>query len=317
MIKSKILMTVKVFGHKNPDTDTITSAIVTAAIEKELGGDAKAYRLGEINKETEYVLNYFNVEVPELLESLNDTDEVMLVDHNEFQQSADGIEQATITSVIDHHRVANFETNAPLYFRAEPAGCTATILHKIFKENNIEITKEMAGLMMSAIISDTLLLKSPTTTKQDEEALHELSTIADVDYEPYGFDMLKAGYSTKDKSAKTLITGYARIFDMNDNHVRIAQVNVVDLEELCARKQELTEEMKKESDEENYDLFILVVTDILASDSRIIAIGENNAVIERAFDVALADNEALLTGVVSRKKQVVPNIEKAFKSIYE
>src|SRR5699024_9665865 len=169
-------MTVKVFGHKNPDTDTITSAIVTAAIEKELGGDAKAYRLGEINKETEYVLNYFNVEVPELLESLNDTDEVMLDDHKEFQQSADGIEQATTTTPIDHHPVAKLETNAPLYFRAEPVGCTATILNKIFKENNIEITKEMAGLMMSAIISDTLLLKSPTTTKQDEEALHELST---------------------------------------------------------------------------------------------------------------------------------------------
>lgn len=310
-------MTVKVFGHKNPDTDTITSAIVTATIEKELGGDAKAYRLGEINKETEYALNYFNVEVPELLESVNDTDEVMLVDHNEFQQSADGIEQATITSVIDHHRVANFETNAPLYFRAEPVGCTATILNKIFKENNIEITKEMAGLMMSAIISDTLLLKSPTTTKQDEEALHELSTIADVDYETYGLDMLKAGASTKDKSAKTLITGDAKSFDMNDNHVRIAQVNVVDLEELFERKQELTEEMQKESNEENYDLFILVVTDILASDSRVIAIGENNTVIERAFDVALDDNEALLTGVVSRKKQVVPNIEKAFISLYE
>src|SRR5699024_6138849 len=207
--------------------------------------------------------------------------------------------------------------NAPLYFRAEPVGCTATILNKIFKENNIEITKEMAGLMMSAIISDTLLLKSQTTTKQDEEPLHELSTIEDADYETYGLDMLKAVACTKDKRAKTIITGDAKSFNMNDNHVRIAQENVVDLEELFARKQELTEEMKKESDEENYDLFILVATDILASDSRIIAIGENNAVIERAFDVALADNEALLTGVVSRKKQVVPNIEKAFKSIYE
>lgn len=310
-------MSIKIFGHQNPDTDTITSAIVLAKLESKLGRDAKAYRLGEVNKETAYALKYFNVDAPELLDSVTEEDSVMLVDHNEFQQSAPGIEAATILAVIDHHRVANFETNAPLYFRSEPVGCTATILNKIYKENNLEITKEMAGLMMSAIISDTLLLKSPTTTKQDEEALHELSTIADVNYETYGLDMLKAGASTKDKSAKTLITGDAKSFDMNDNHVRIAQVNVVDLEELFERKQELTEEMQKESNEENYDLFILVVTDILASDSRVIAIGENNTVIERAFDVALDDNEALLTGVVSRKKQVVPNIEKAFISLYE
>nr|WP_068131056.1 manganese-dependent inorganic pyrophosphatase [Nosocomiicoccus ampullae] len=310
-------MTVKVFGHKNPDTDTITSAIVAAIIERELGKEATAYRLGDLNKETEYALNYFNVETPELLDSVQENDEVMLVDHNEFQQSADGIDKATIISVIDHHRVANFETNAPLYFRAEPVGCTATILNKICKENNVTVTKEMAGLMMSAIISDTLLLKSPTTTTEDEEALHELATIADVNYDHYGLEMLKAGASTKDKSAQALITGDAKTFEMGDNSVRIAQVNVVDLDELFERKNELVDEIKKESDREKYDLFILVVTDILASDSRVIAIGENNKVIERAFDVALDDNEALLTGVVSRKKQVVPNIEKAFQSLYE
>ncbi|MEI2400938.1 DHH family phosphoesterase, partial [Paenibacillus phytohabitans] len=141
---------VLIFGHKNPDTDTICSAIAYAELKKKLGLDAEPVRLGEVNSETQYALNYFNTEAPRLVENVaNEVQEVILVDHNERQQSADGLENVKIKEVIDHHRVANFETSDPLYFRVEPVGCTATILNKLYKENNVEITKEAAGLMLS------------------------------------------------------------------------------------------------------------------------------------------------------------------------
>lgn len=304
-------MEIKIFGHQNPDTDTITSALVVQDIEKQLGSDVKAYRLGDINSETQYALDEFGVEVPDLLTEVASGDEVILVDHNEKQQSAKGIENAVVTKVFDHHRIANFETEGPLYYRAEPVGCTATILNKIYKEKNLELSKEMAGLMLSAIISDTLLFKSPTTTEEDIDAASELKAVAGVDLEAYGLEMLKAGASTKDKSAVQLITGDAKTFDIGEKSVRIAQVNVVDVDEVFNRREEIEAAINAEIDKENYDLFTLIVTDILNSNSKVLALGNEFSSVERAFDVALDQNTAILEGVVSRKKQVVPNITKA------
>jgi len=302
---------VKIFGHQNPDTDTITSAIVAADIESRLGHDAKAFRLGEINAETKYALEYFGTASPETLGTLDSGEPVILVDHNEFQQSADNIEKAEILKVFDHHRIANFHTESPLYYRAEPVGCTATILNKVYKENGLEITKEMAGLMVSAIISDTLLFKSPTTTEEDIDAASELKEIAGVDLETYGIDMLKAGASTSDKSAEELITGDAKSFEMGVKTTRIAQINVVDVDEVFERREEIETAINSQIETEGYDLFVLVVTDILKSDSKVLSLGKESGAVEKAFDVALDDNTAVLEGVVSRKKQVVPNITKA------
>ena len=304
-------MAVKIFGHQNPDTDTITSAIVLADIETKLGNDVVAARLGEVSAETQYALDHFKVGAPELIESVGEGDDVILVDHNEFQQSAQNIGQANILKVVDHHRIANFQTESPLYYRAEPVGCTATILHKMYKENDLEISREMAGLMLSAIISDTLLYKSPTTTDEDLAAGAALQKIAEVDPEEYGIEMLKAGASTKDKSAEALVTGDAKSFEMGPKTTRIAQINVVDVDEVLARKTELTEAVEKEIEAEGYDLFVLVITNILESDSTVIALGADASVVEKAFDVSLDEDTALLEGVVSRKKQVVPNITKA------
>lgn len=304
-------MTIKIFGHQNPDTDTITSAIVLADIENKLGTDCVSARLGEISAETQFVLDHFKVEAPELLESVNEEDEVMLVDHNEFQQSAKNIGQATILKVYDHHRIANFQTEGPLYYRAEPVGCTATILNKVYKEHGLEISSDMAGLMLSAIISDTLLFKSPTTTDEDISAAKELKDIANVDLDEYGVEMLKAGASTKDKSAEALITGDAKSFEMGRKTSRIAQINVVDVDEVFERKNELENAMNQEIESEDYDLFVLIVTDILESDSKILALGKDANSVEKAFDVTLDQDTAILKGVVSRKKQVVPNITKA------
>lgn len=305
-------MSIKIFGHQNPDTDTVTSALVLEYIERALGNDdVEAVMLGDIGEETAFALNYFSVDAPKIIDSVIDGERVMLVDHNEFQQSAKNIENAEILKVYDHHRISNFETESPLYFRAESVGCTATILYKVFKENNLDIPKNMAGLMLSAIVSDTLLFKSPTTSKEDEETGRTLAEIAGVDIDAYGLDMLKAGASTKDKTAAELISQDAKTFAINDKNVRIAQINVVDVDEVFERRQELETAINAEIDAEGYDLFTLVVTNILISDSKVLALGKDHKAVEAAFDVTLDDNTAVLAGVVSRKKQVVPNITKA------
>ncbi|EHJ07252.1 manganese-dependent inorganic pyrophosphatase [Staphylococcus simiae] len=301
-----------IFGHKNPDTDAISSAIIMADFEQLRGNDsATAYRLGDINAETQFALDKFNVTAPELLTDNLDGQDVILVDHNEFQQSADTIADANIKHVVDHHRIANFETAGPLYYRAEPVGCTATILYKMYKERGFDIKPEIAGLMVSAIISDSLLFKSPTCTEEDVNAAQELKDIANVDLDAYGLDMLNAGASTTDKSVEFLLDMDAKSFTMGDYVTRIAQVNTVDIDEVLDRKSELEQAMLTNSAEEKYDLFVLVVTDIINSDSKILVVGAEKDKVGEAFNVQLEDDMAFLTGVVSRKKQVVPQITEA------
>ncbi|MCE4966609.1 manganese-dependent inorganic pyrophosphatase [Staphylococcus chromogenes] len=305
-------MTTYIFGHQNPDTDAITSAIIMADFEHLHGNkEAKAYRLGDVAPETQYALDYFKVEAPELLsDDLTDQD-VILVDHNEFQQSAETIENATVKHVIDHHRIANFETAGPLYYRAEPVGCTATILYKMYNERGYEIKPEIAGLMISAIVSDSLLFKSPTCTEQDVNAARALASIADVDVDQYGLDMLKAGASTKDSTEAQLLNKDAKSFNIGESTVRIAQVNTVDIDEVMQRQESLENAMNKEIADENYTSFILVVTDILNSDSKILVAGADTDKIASAFNTTLDNNTAFLPGVVSRKKQIVPQVTDA------
>lgn len=298
-----------IFGHKNPDTDAISSAIIMADFEQQTGNtDATPYRLGEVGPETQYALDHFNVETPELLSDDLNNQNVILVDHNEFQQSADTIDKSSIQHVVDHHRISNFETAAPLYYRAEPVGCTATILYKMYKERGFEIKPEIAGLMISAIISDSLLFKSPTCTQQDIDAAEALKSIADIDLESYGLEMLKAGASTTDKTASELLNMDAKSFNMGDYITRIGQVNTVDIDEVFQRQEELEKEMLEVSTNEKYDLFVLLVTDIINSDSKILVVGAEKDKVGNAFNVRLDNNTAFLPGVVSRKKQVVPQI---------
>lgn len=305
---------VLVFGHKNPDTDTICSAIAYAELKRELGMDAEAVRLGEVNSETQYALDYFNVDAPRLIQKVTEeTNTVILVDHNERGQSADDIEKAKVIEVIDHHRIANFETADPLYYRAEPVGCTATILNKLYKENNVEIKKEIAGLMLSAIISDSLLFKSPTCTEEDVQAAKELAEIANVDIETYGMAMLKAGADISSKTAEELITMDAKPYDIAGHKVMIAQVNTVDPQDVLARQPEIEAAIQSSIDEKGLDLFLFVITDILNSHSVGLALGSQAAIVEKAYDVKLENNTALLEGVVSRKKQVVPILTEAFE----
>lgn len=301
-----------VLGHKNPDTDSICSAIAYAHLKKETGMDAEAIRLGEPNNETLYALEQFKAATPRLVErAAGEVEQVILVDHNERQQSISDIDEVQVIEVIDHHRIANFETADPLYFRAEPVGCTATILLKLYKEQGVTVPAGIAGLMLSAIISDSLLFKSPTCTEQDIQAAKELADIAGVDAEEYGLAMLKAGADLSNKTLEDLISLDSKEFEAGGHRFEVAQVNAIDVAEVLGRQAELEVLLGNVVAQKGLDLFVFAVTDILNNNSEAIVLGRRADIIEDAFRSAVTDNRVLLPGVVSRKKQIVPLITEA------
>lgn len=307
---SKIL----VFGHKSPDTDAIGSAIALAYFLNQRGEEAEAVALGEPNDETSYALNYFGFEAPRVVKTVaNETDSVALVDHNEATQSVDDIDQVSIKMVVDHHRIANFQTADPLYYRGEPLGAAATVVYKMYNEYGIDIPKNIAGLMLSGIISDSLLFKSPTCTDFDIEVAHKLAEIAEVDANEYGLNMLKAGTNVAAKSATDILNDDAKTFEMGEAKVRIGQVNVVDVDDVLSRKEEVLEAIDQEMADNGYDLFVLLVTNILESDTVGLIQGKSTREVEIAFNGVVKENAIDLPGVVSRKKQVVPQLTEAFK----
>ena len=305
-------MSILVFGHKNPDTDTICSAIAYVELKNKLGKDVKAVRLGEVNEETKYALNYFKVEKPELVENVAGR-EIILVDHNERTQTADGFEEAKVLELIDHHRISNFNVDEPLYARVEPVGCTATIILKLFKENGLTPSKETAGLMLSAIISDTLLFKSPTCTQCDAKAGKELAEIAGVDLKEYGLEMLKAGTALGDKSEAELLNMDMKIFEIDGAKIGVAQVNTVNEAEVLERKEKLLAEIDNIIAKEGLKFFMLAITNILTNDSAALISGDGNDVVEKAFGEKVDSNLVTLKGVVSRKKQIIPPLTKAIQ----
>ena len=294
-----------VFGHQNPDTDTITSSIVMANYERLLGNDAVACRLGNLNKETEYALNYLGVEVPQLIEELPEGSNVILVDHNSPLESIKDQDKMNILKVIDHHKLA-LTTGYPLLYRAEPVGCTETVLFKMYKEAGLEIDKKIAGLMLSAILSDTLLLKSPTTTDEDRKAVDELEELSGLDRNVYGLEMLKAGTDLSGCTIEEILALDCKRIDFKEVKARVNQVNTASIPDVMTMKADLEAGMNKIIEEEGLDLFMLLITDIINSNSQVIALGKNASLVEKAYGVKLVDNTALLEGVVSRKKQVVP-----------
>ena len=245
----------------------------------------------------------------------NEVDKVMLVDHNEPQQSVSDIDKLTVTHLVDHHRIANFNTAQPLWANLRPYGCVSTILTEMFQEKHIDIPANLAGMMLSAIISDTLLLNSPTTTDHDREAVEHLAKIAGVDdYEKYGVEMLKAGADVDAKSDADIVDGDAKTFELGGTKLRIGQVNAVELDDVFKRQADLENKMRELMDANGYQVFILIATNILNSDSELLVIGDDTEKVEQAFNHQLDDNHRMnLPGVVSRKKQVVPPLTDAFE----
>ncbi|HEP1254982.1 manganese-dependent inorganic pyrophosphatase [Streptococcus pyogenes] len=308
---SKIL----VFGHQNPDTDAIASSYAFDYLsQKAFGLDTEVVALGTPNEETAFALDYFGVEAPRVVESAKaqGSEQVILTDHNEFQQSIADIREVEVYGVVDHHRVANFETANPLYMRVEPVGSASSIVYRMFKENGIEVPKAIAGMLLSGLISDTLLLKSPTTHVSDHLVAEELAELAEVTLEDYGMALLKAGTNLASKSEVELIGIDAKTFELNGNAVRVAQVNTVDISEVLERQEAIEAAIKDAMAAEGYSDFVLMITDIVNSNSEILAIGANMDKVEAAFNFTLDNNHAFLAGAVSRKKQVVPQLTESF-----
>ncbi len=294
-----------IFGHKNPDTDSITSSLVMANLETKLGNNVEACRLGNINKETEFVLNYLGIEAPKLIEDVEDGANVILVDHASNLESVPNLDNANILKVVDHHKLG-LSTSYPVYYRAEPVGCTQTVMYKLYKDAGIEIDKKIATLMVSAIISDTLLFKSPTCTDEDLKIAKELAKIAEIDIQTYGMDMLKAGTDLSSFSIEEILKLDAKEAMFKEIKAVINQVNTASIEEVMKMKSELENGIEKVINDKKLDVFILLITDIINSNSQVIALGEKVSLVEKAFNVKLENNTALLKGVVSRKKQVIP-----------
>lgn len=302
-----------VFGHQNPDTDTIASAIVMSDYLTQLGHESEPVALGTPNDETQFMLNYFKLNAPRVVETVaNETDRVALVDHNESQQSVADLKDVRVDYVVDHHKIGDFETAHPMYLRIEPVGCTATILYKMFNEKDLTISKEIAGAMVSAIISDTLLFKSPTCTQEDIDAAQALAKLADIDLEAYGLDFLRAGTNVASRSDSDILNADAKIFEMGPKTVRIGQVNVIGFDEILARKKDLVNLLEKERQDNNLAVSILVVTDILENDSIGFVVGDGAEGVQKAFDQSVVDNQFDLPGVVSRKTQIVPQLTEVF-----
>ena len=300
-------MTLLVFGHKNPDTDSICSSISLTYLKNQLGEEAVACALGEPRKEAQFALNYFKVDAPKILDSVANQN-VVLVDHNEFAQSADDIEKANLVEIVDHHKV-EIRTDVPVSIRVMPVGCTCTIVYKMFKEHNVEIPKHIAGLLLSAILSDTLIFKSPTTTELDKQACEELSKIAGVDMEAYGMEMFKFGTSLDEYSIEEIVNMDFKEFDMSGKRVGIGQVFTLDIDSIFAKKDQFLSYINSTE----YDMLVLAVTDIIQEGSYLIYKAEDKLISE-AFNVD-ASQGVFAPGVVSRKKQLVPNLTTAVRNI--
>ncbi len=298
-----------VFGHKVPDTDAICSAVGYAYLLRATGKDAKAFRLGEPNDETKLVLEKFGVSTPELLDSAADKD-VWLMDHNEFNQSADGIEQANIVGVIDHHKI-KFAYDKPITYIALPWGSSSTIVAKLFEIYGVEMPREIAGCLLSAILSDTVIFKSPTTTEIDREIAAKLAAIAGIDdLTAWGIEMFKAKSKIGEKSAREIVLNDYKVYEWNGKKVLINQVEVIDDSEVLERKEEILDEMEKVKREQGLFAVITMVTDIMKEGTTLLAVADDIAPIEKAFGKKLESGSVWLPGVMSRKKQIVPPLEK-------
>lgn len=233
---------------------------------------------------------------------------VIQVDHNERSQAIDGIEEAEILEIIDHHRVADIQTVGPVLFRAEPVGCTATIVAKCYKESGVEIPQDMAGLMLGAIISDTLLFKSPTCTPTDTKMAKELAAIAGVDIQEFGMSMFKAGTSLVGKTVEEIFNQDYKKFTFGDLSAGVAQVNTMDIEGFAPYKKDMLDYMEQVAKDNHMEFTMLLLTDVINATSEVLVAGPRKDYVETAFHVELVDQQASLPGVISRKKQVVPVI---------
>lgn len=306
-----------VAGHKSPDTDSICSAISYANLLTQMGTPATPVCAGDANKETKYVLQHFGFEHPQIVTNWEEFSpnggDLYLTDHNESKQIIDGYKSMNMCGVIDHHRIGDFETDGPVFIRMEPVGCTNTILTKLYIENNQEIPKNIASLMLSAIISDTVLFRSPTCTETDKEMAHKLAAIAGVDIESYGLDMLKAGADISDLANDEIVRTDMKEFSEAGQTISIGQISVMDTTDVLAKQAELVDALEALRTANGYAASYIMVTNILDESTTLIYSGDVESVVVNAFGKDVKDNAVFLPNTMSRKKQIVPPILGAMK----
>jgi manganese-dependent inorganic pyrophosphatase len=240
---------------------------------------------------------------------------LVLVDHNERSQAVDGLEEAEILEIIDHHRIGSIETLSPVFFRNQPLGCTATIVYQMYQENGVEISEEIAGLLCSAILSDTLIFRSPTCTQVDKHAAEELAKIAGIDPVEYAKQMFMAGSNLKNKSPEEIFYQDFKKFSAGDVSFGVGQINFMGSEELENIKQKLLPYLEKAFLEHGVDMIFFMLTNIMEESTELLYRGNNaKEVLESAFHLPEKEDRILLRGVVSRKKQLIPALMGALQA---
>ena len=302
-----------VIGHKSPDLDTTASAIAYSWFknkqEKTLCYTPSV--AGPLNEETKYVLKKFNFPVPPVLKTLKGK-KIILVDHNEVSQSADHREEAEIIEVLDHHKI-NFKYDKPIVFRVLPWGATATIIAHCCFKNNIKINKKMAGLLLSAILVDTVITKSPTCTLQDKEMIKKLSLISGIkNWKKYGMEIFKIRSNVKKLTPQKIIKSDFKNFNFISGKFGIGQVETTDLNDFSSLEEKIITQLNKIREKEKYHSVILFITDILKEGSLFLVSTQDKKNLEKALGKTLDNNKAYIPKIISRKKQVVPFLTKIF-----
>jgi len=305
-------MSTYVFGHTTPDSDSIVGAISLSYLKNQLGEDTIPSRQGEINPETAFILEKFSYDKP-LLKTHYAGEDVYLIDFMESSQSPEDITEANILGIVDHHKLGDLKTAAPLEMWVRPVGCSNTIVKQMFDYYNVEIPKELAGMMMCAILSDTVIFKSPTCTKEDTKACKELAEIAEIeDFKAVGMEMFIVKSDVLNATKRELLLRDFKDFNMNGTKIGVGQLEVVDLSIFNTMKEELFEAMKELKAEGERHTVILLLTDIMVMGSQLLVLSDESEKVEAAFDITLENNQVWLDGVMSRKKQIIPFLEKKF-----
>jgi len=305
-------MATYIFGHTTPDSDSIVGAISLSYLKNKLGEDTVPARQGDINPETKWILEKFAYEAPQLKTEYAG-ENVYLIDFMESSQSPKDISEATILGIVDHHKLGDLKTDAPLEMWVRPVGCSNTIVKEMFDHYGIEIPKDLAGMMMCAILSDTVIFKSPTCTKADTKACKELAEIAGIeDYKAVGMDMFIVKSDVLTATPRELVLRDFKDFNMGGNTIGVGQLEVVDLSVFDTMKEDLFAAMKELKTEGERHTVLLLLTDIMQEGSQLLVVSDDVSKVENAFDIKLEDAQAWLKGVMSRKKQIIPFLEKRF-----
>jgi len=300
-------------GHKIPDSDSIVSAIAMAYLQNKLGKDTKAVRQGDINPETKYILDKFNLEAPELKTSFAGCN-LFMTDYNNYTEGPDDLKEANIIGIVDHHKLGGLITSGPLDVWIRAVGCTNTIIKEMFDYYDVEIPKDIAGAMMCAILSDTVIFKSPTCTKIDTKICKELAAICEIkDYKAIGMEMFKVKSQVDGVPLRELVKRDFKNFDMHGNKVGIGQLEVVNLSIFDKIKDDLITDIEALRVEEDCDTVLLLLTDIMEVGSQILVATKSKDIVEKAWNIKIENNQFWLKGCLSRKKQIVPFLEPAFK----